>query len=120
MALVENRITNEIRLALANASRLFRNHVGTIRDENGRVHTFGLIKGSSDLIGWTEMEVTPDMVGQTVSVFTAIEVKSPKGRVSPHQQNFIDRVNASGGIAFVARSADEAIRSLDNARGRAT
>jgi hypothetical protein len=34
--------------------------------------------------------------------FLAIEVKAAKGRVSPHQQQFIDNVNASGGLAFVA------------------
>ena len=37
----------------------------------------------------------------------AIEVKSPKGRVSPHQQQFIDEVNQRGGLAFVARSVEE-------------
>ena len=39
--------------------------------------------------------------------FLAIEVKSPTGRVSPHQQQFIDMVNAAGGLAFVARSVEE-------------
>ncbi len=39
--------------------------------------------------------------------FLAIEVKAPKGRISPHQQQFIDEINARGGVAFVARSVEE-------------
>lgn len=111
----ETEITNRVRLALANTSRLFRNHVGMVRDENGRVHTFGLVKGSSDLIGWTAIEITPDMVGRKVAVFTACEVKSERGRVSKEQQNFIDQVNAQGGVAFVARSADDACDRIKEA-----
>ena len=40
--------------------------------------------------------------------FLAIEVKSPTGRVSPHQQQFLDEITARGGLAFVARSVDDA------------
>jgi len=39
--------------------------------------------------------------------FLAIEVKTSTGVVSPHQKAMIDRINALGGIAFVARSIDE-------------
>jgi hypothetical protein len=42
-----------------------------------------------------------------------IEVKSPKGRISPHQQQFIDAINSAGGLAFVARSVDEVINVLE-------
>jgi hypothetical protein len=38
--------------------------------------------------------------------FLAIEVKSPTGRVSAHQQQFIDEIAARGGVAFVARSIE--------------
>jgi len=31
-----------------------------------------------------------------------VEVKSLTGRVSPHQQQFIDEIVARGGVAFVA------------------
>jgi hypothetical protein len=86
-----------------------------VKDENGRVHTFGLVKGSSDLIGWTAIEITPEMVGRKVAVFTACEVKSERGRVSKEQQNFIDQVNAQGGVAFVARSADGACDRIKEA-----
>ena len=44
------------------------------------------------------------MVGQQVAVFTSIEVKTPTGRVKPEQQQWLDAVQAAGGIAAVARS----------------
>jgi hypothetical protein len=50
--------------------------------------------------------------------FLAIEVKSPTGRVSPHQQQFIDRINENGGVAFVARSVEEVEQQLHARIGR--
>jgi hypothetical protein len=37
----------------------------------------------------------------------AIEVKSPKGRVSPQQAQFLAEIEARRGVAFVARSVEE-------------
>jgi hypothetical protein len=81
----------------------------TVVIENAMPVTMGLIKGSSDLIGWTPITVTQEMVGKKVALFTAIECKrSEGGRTSPEQQRFIDRVSAAGGIAGVANSEDAA------------
>ena len=44
--------------------------------------------------------------------FLAVEVKSLKGRVSPHQLQFIDEVNQQGGLAFVAHSVEEVQEQL--------
>jgi hypothetical protein len=44
--------------------------------------------------------------------FLGIEVKAPKGRVSPHQQQFIDTINQAGGLAFVAYSVDDVEQKL--------
>jgi hypothetical protein len=104
----ETQIQNRIRIAASRlGSRLFRNNVGTATTESGHLIRFGLCKGSSDLIGWTPVEITADMVGQQIAVFTAIEVKTVKGRVSDDQQHFIDAVEDAGGIAAVARSEGE-------------
>lgn len=43
----------------------------------------------------------------------AIELKAPKGIVSPAQQQFIDSINEAGGLAFVARSLDDVIEGLE-------
>lgn len=92
--------------------RLFRNNVGVLQDRNGQYVNYGLARGSSDLIGWRTVTITPAMVGQQLAVFTAIEVKSATGRVSDEQQNFIDAVNRAGGYAGVARNIEEAGRIL--------
>lgn len=110
MAKQETNISNQIRLAVAYlGTKLFRNHVGFIKDANGVGHRFGLCKGSSDCIGWTTVEITPDMVGKNVAIFTAIEVKTAKGRASDAQVDFINAVNRSGGIAGIARNDKDAI-----------
>ena len=64
--------------------------------------------GGSDLIGYRRVRVTAEMVGQEIAQFAAVEVKTPRGRVRPEQQQFIDHIVSAGGIAGIARSVDEA------------
>jgi hypothetical protein len=107
----EQSIQQHIRLTCSTgATRLFRNNTGTLRDQHGRPVSFGLCKGSADLIGWRTVTITPEMVGQQVAVFTSIEVKTPTGRVKPEQQQWLDAVLSAGGIAGVARSVEDALR----------
>lgn len=79
---------------------------------NPRMVTAGLCPGSSDLIGWRTVKVTPDMVGQELAVFTAIEVKSPRGRVTEKQERFLKAVRQAGGFAVVARSVADALAGI--------
>jgi hypothetical protein len=105
----EQSIQQHIRLTCSRGPvRLYRNNTGTLRDQHGRPVSFGLAKGSADLIGWRTVTITPEMVGQQVAVFTSIEVKTPTGRVKPEQQQWLDAVQAAGGIAGVARSVEDA------------
>jgi hypothetical protein len=105
----EQQIQQHIRLACSTgATRLFRNNTGTLKDQHGRPVSFGLCKGSADLIGWRTVTVTPEMVGTTVAVFTSIEVKTATGRLRPEQQQWLDAVLSAGGIAGVARSVSDA------------
>jgi hypothetical protein len=107
----EQQIQQHIRIACSRGqTRLFRNNTGTLRDQNGRPVQFGLCKGSADLIGWKRVTVTEDMVGSTVAVFLSIEVKTATGRLRPEQQQWLDAVQAAGGIAGVARSVEDALR----------
>ena len=106
----EQTIQQQIRLACSRGPvRLHRNNTGTLRDQHGRPVQFGLAKGSADLIGWTTRTITPDMVGQQVAVFTSIEVKSATGRLRPDQRQWMEAVQAAGGIAGVARSVEDAM-----------
>jgi hypothetical protein len=107
----EQQIQQHIRIACSTgATRLFRNNTGTLRDANGRPVQFGLCKGSADLIGYRSIAITPEMVGTTVAVFLSIEVKTATGRLRPEQQQWLDTVQAAGGIAGVARSVEDALR----------
>ena len=106
--------------------RLFRNNVGqayqgqvigdnaySVTLKNPKRIKYGLTAGSSDLIGWHTVKITPDMVGQNIAVFLALEVKRP-GRITSNkktldkQRNFIKQVKASGGIAGIVRDVRDA------------
>ncbi|RLF67108.1 MAG: hypothetical protein DRN30_00755 [Thermoplasmata archaeon] len=67
----------------------------------------GLIKGSSDLIGWSVIRVTSEMVGQRVAIFTAAELKTGRLKATTEQQNFVNKINLDGGIAVVAYEFNE-------------
>lgn len=114
---LETDVQNTIRIALSKVgARLFRNQVGSYELKDGRWISSGLCVGSSDLIGWTPVEVTPAMVGKKLAVFTAIEVKRLKGKkATDEQDNFIRAVVAAGGIAGVARSEAEALALIESA-----
>lgn len=105
----EQAIQQRIRLACSRGPvRLWRNNTGAMRDERGQLVRFGLCPGSADLIGYRSITVTPEMVGQRLAVFTAVEVKTPTGRPTPEQTAFLAHVTAAGGLAGIARSEEEA------------
>lgn len=119
----ESRLLSDIRLALGRVPglALFRNNTGTgwvgevvkrtgdmIVLRNPRPLHAGLCTGSSDLVGWRSVEITPDMVGKRVAVFVAVECKAPKGRTKSDQLAFIDAINNAGGMAGVAKSVGDA------------
>ena len=99
------------------ATRLFRNNCGMLQDRNGQHIRYGVCNpGGSDLIGWTKVTVTPDMVGQTLAVFTAVETKTATGRVTPEQERFLQAVAGAGGRSGVARSVADAAGIIANKR----
>ena len=105
----EQELQQQIRLQLGSSPvRLWRNNVGALRDERGRLVTYGLCKGSSDLIGLRQVLIGPEHLGQTLAVFSAIEVKAPKGRLREEQRSFLELVERFGGYSGVATSVEEA------------
>ena len=117
MANAETILQQQIRLAVGinPDTRIFRNQVGSLPDpRTGRLVTFGLAKGSADLIGWRTITVTPAMVGTRLAIFTSIEVKVLKGRIRPEQQAWLEAVTQAGGIAGIARSVTDAQALLSN------
>ncbi len=118
MANAETDLQQRIRLAVGALPgvRLWRNNSGKLPDpRTGRWVQFGVASpGGSDLIGYRSVTITPDMVGSTVAVFTAIEVKTATGRATPAQRHFIDHIRRAGGIAAIVRSVAEAQRMLND------
>lgn len=108
----EAKVLQEVRIMASKlGARLFRNQVGTYELKDGTRISSGMGNGSSDLIGWTPVVITQEMVGSTIAVFTAIECKTPKlkdthkgKQPTKEQQNFIDVINKTGGLAGVCWS----------------
>jgi len=117
MANAETTLQQQIRLAVGTSpeTRIFRNQVGSLPDpRTGRLVTFGLARGSADLIGWRTVTITQAMVGSRIAVFTSIEVKTPTGRIQPMQQAWLEAVTQAGGLAGIARSVTDAQLLLSN------
>lgn len=132
--MTERDIQNQVRVAISKVgTRCFRNNVGqawqgelirTSRPtlmamnpadvllKNARPITFGLCDGSSDLVGWTPVYVA----GQNVAIFTAFEIKSAKGQPTPQQQQFLEVVQMSGGIACVCKTPEHALDQIKRFR----
>ena len=111
----ETKIQQEIRLALGQRSdlRLFRNETGKLPDpRTGQWVQFGLAKGSSDLIGFKTIKITPEMIGQEIAQFVSLEIKTERGKLSTMQQNWLQKVKSSGGIVGVARTVKDALNIL--------
>ena len=111
----EAHIQAEIMLALSEAGclvwrnetagawvgRIIHQEAASITLAGARMIQVGLCMGSADIIG-----VAPD------GRFLAVEVKSKTGRASTQQLNFINAINHRGGIAGIARSAEEALNLI--------
>lgn len=87
--------------------KLWRNNVGALQDRHGNYVTYGLCVGSSDLIGYKSIIITPAMVGQRLAQFVAIEAKAPSGKLRDRQLLFLEQCRAAGAIAACVRSIEE-------------
>ena len=126
--MLEHDIQNSIRLAISenNLGVSFRTNVGqawtgkqiiknidkSITIKKPRPFDTGLPKGFSDLLVINSIKITPDMVGKQIAVANFIEVKTPKGKPTEQQLNFIERMQELGAKAGIARSPDDALAIL--------
>lgn len=105
----ETPLLNRLRL-LASSLGCFlsRNNIGMLRDTNGTCVRYGCFSpGGSDLLGYTPIIITQEMVGKKIAVFTAVEVKTATGILRKEQDLFINAVIQAGGIAGVARNEED-------------
>lgn len=109
MAQDHEKKIDEILLNLPDNERLFKSRAGMgWQGKHTRKGAFTIIKnavpfkgmpdGFPDLCGWQSMEITPDMIGSRVAVFTAVEVKTGKQQLKPEQKRFRDIILRMGGI----------------------
>lgn len=127
--MAEKDLINQVLLSYTeNGNRLFRQNTGvawagafykspmkttvTINPEdvvvrNARMLRAGLCRGSSDLVGWRRLTITPEMIGQTIAQFSAIEVKYGRTKTTAEQINFIEQVNKSGGHGKIIYSLED-------------
>lgn len=106
-------------------ARLFKNNSGVAYTQGGRPVFFGLgnegKKTAEDIrtpddVGWTEVTITPEMVGKKIAVFTCIDSKKlgfivknnyTKGTREYGQNKFFDIVKNAGGIAGFASCPEQ-------------
>lgn len=101
----EHKIQNDIRVALSkNNCTCFRANVGKVHLPNGRFFDTGLPKGFPDLFGFRHSD----------GKIFFIEVKNEIGRLRPDQKTFRKFAGNHNVIYGVARSADEAVRIVQN------
>lgn len=138
----EGSVLRAVWLAVARTTTLFRLNTGMAwmsnmgpkgvrKLDDGSVHILAArpisvgftrpdgkpVNGACDLPGWTEVEVTKDMVGCKMAVFTSVEVKRSKGGViSDDQRNWMAAVQRAGGIAGIANSPEAAVDIVRNYR----
>lgn len=89
MSNAETAIQNAIRKVLGREPDLAlqRNHVGSVLGVDGFHHTFGLGKGSFDLVGALTIRVPDTIVqGGRVARLFCLEVKTPTGAATKEQR----------------------------------
>lgn len=98
----------------------YRTKTGDMVIPSGRPIALGLslvsgdpVVGAHDLFGWTEVEITPEMVGKKVAVITTVETKNSKGgRRSSDQIRFQQTVENAGGISGFADKPEDFVEIL--------
>ena len=131
MAKAEKELENKLRLEMSrNGHRLVRANAGqawagaglkhegkTITLKNPRIF-HGLPKGCPDLCGFSTIEVTPEMVGKKLPVFTALELKTETVAVTKDQKRVMAGIKRAGGITGVARNCKQGMEIINEWKAR--
>jgi len=106
----ETNIQNACLLAAGSDSSVlvWRQQSGVLRafDDPRRVVKVG-VPGMSDLLAVVAVQITEDMVGKTVGVAVAAEIKTDTGKQRPNQRLWQDAFQRRGGIYALIRSPAE-------------
>lgn len=110
----ETNIQSAILVAHSQAGALtWRNHCGAFRamDNPQRVVKIGT-PGMADIISVVPVTITPEMVGKTIGVAVATEVKTETGAQGHKQKLWELAFTRRSGIYLIARSAEQALAQL--------
>lgn len=80
--------------------------------KNENVGVFDAAKGIYRRLSPHRMKGISDILGIYRGRMLCIEVKSATGRLSPEQKDFLERMDALGAIAFMARSLEEVLERI--------
>ena len=75
----------------------YRNNVGAFQNAQGNFYRFGHAGA-------------PDIICVSNSRYIGIEVKAPKGKLSPAQEHFRDNLEKAGGVYIIARQVEDVIK----------
>jgi len=101
--MTETDIMNLIRASISDIAVVFRVNVVKGQLKTGQFVTSGVPPGYSDLSGHRKSD------GKAIY----LEVKTPTGKATIEQINFLEQMRKTGAIAGIVRSAKEAIELLN-------
>lgn len=114
----ETDIANSILLELSGPECLaWKQTVGAFRAYHNpqRVVSVG-VPGMADIMTVRAVTITPDMVGKTIGVAVAHEVKTKNGDQRDTQRKWQAAFEKRGGIYLLTRSPDQARSQTENLR----
>jgi hypothetical protein len=112
----ETKIQNSALLAVGQRSDVLamRLQSGVFRayDDPDKIVRIGQ-PGLPDTMMLVATQITPEMVGKTIAVAVAAEIKTARGRQSEAQRNWQAAFEARGGVYRLIRSPDEMVALAD-------
>jgi hypothetical protein len=106
---VETNIQNKIMLEMsARGAMVWRNQTGKFRSMNdpNRIISVGQT-GSADILACVPTVITLEMVGKTVGLCVAIEVKTETGKQRSDQKSWQEAFENHGGRYILARGVND-------------
>ena len=112
----ETKIQNSALLAVGQRSDVLamRLHSGVFRayDSPDKIVRVGQ-PGLPDTMMLVAVEIKPEMVGKTIAVAVAAEIKTAKGRQSEPQKRWQQAFQRRGGVYRLVRGPDEMLAAVD-------
>jgi hypothetical protein len=70
--------------------------------------------GIPDFVCCVPLEITQDMVGETVGIFAGVEAKTTAGKLSDLQRDKLNKISDASGVACLVWGSDDARPKISN------